>query len=104
MEASDAEKLVRAFWPARERALSGRDTLAVRELEAGSAAEWDAVGCTIARATTSAREIAGLRVFVPRQAGHPAAFLAPALTTASHNTTAPIVALVVLTPTSAAAP
>ena len=97
MDASDAVVLVNAFWPARERALSNRDQLAVRGLETGAAAEWDVVGCNVACAPVSPRSIGDLRVYVPRQAQYPASFLAEVLTTAYQSTTVPMVELMVFT-------
>ena len=85
MDASDAETLVRAYWPARERALADHDRLAVRELETGAAAQWDGVGCTVGCAPPSPRTIEDLNLFVPRQTAYPAAFMAEVLTTQFHS-------------------
>lgn len=103
MDASDAEKLVRAFWPARERALSTRDPRAVRLLETGAAAQWDAVGCTMGCAPPRPRTIQDLNVFVPRQTTYPAAFMAQVLTTEYHSSTA-LVEIMVFTRASSSQP
>jgi hypothetical protein len=103
MDASDADKLVRAFWPARERALSSRDALAVRRLETGAALQVDAVGCTFGCPPPRPRTIADLDVFVPRQTAYPAAFMAQVLTTEYHSSR-PLVELMVFTRASPSQP
>jgi len=77
-----AERLVRDVWPVREEILAARDAPAIRELESGPAAAADAAACSRAcPAAAEPRPLDELRLFVPRQAQYPAAFLAEALTT-----------------------
>jgi len=104
MDASDAEKLVRAYWPVREGVLSRHDTLSVRELETGAAAQWDSVGCSIGCARLSPRTLNAVNVFVPKQATYPAAFLAEVLTTEYQHSSTTMVELMIFTRPAADAP
>jgi hypothetical protein len=100
---TDATRLLSAFWPAREEALSHRDPAAVRALENGAAGEWDAVGCTMGCAPPSPRPINDVRFFIPQQNAYPADFMAQVLTTSFHSASA-MVEIMVFTRQAAGQP
>lgn len=96
-----AERLVHAVWPVREEILAAHDAPAIRELETGPAAAADTAVCSRGcPASREPRPLDELRVFVPRQAEYPAAFLAEVLTTVPGSDT-PAVERLVFTRASA---
>ena len=77
-----AQRLVEAYWPAREYVLQHRMVSEIAALEDGTAGEWDTVSCQLGCPAAAPRPIREVHVFVPKQTRYPASFLAEVLTTA----------------------
>jgi hypothetical protein len=95
---SQAELVVRDFWPAHEEATADRDGLRLERLETGLALEADAARAIAEQALgtpapAAPRPLRGVTVYVPRQSRYPLGFIARvdtvALDAAGHPTSKP---------------